>query len=355
MEIRTDQLRPRRLRFIDHSTGAMAPEAADRAVVAERAGFDGFWVGGSRSDPFVSLALASERTTSVRLGTSVLIALARSPMLTATFGNDLQLVSKGRFVLGLGSQVRAHIVRRFAMPWSQPVARMAEYVAAVRAIWDCWRDGTRLCFEGDFYELTLMPPNFSPGANPFGNPPIVLGAFGPVMTELAGRVADGLFAHDFLSRRYLTEVTLPAIERGRAGAANPSAPFEITAAAIVATGATERELADEVERAREHLAFYGSTPAYRGMLELHGYGELHAELHRLSTQGRWQEMARLIPDELVSEIAIVAEPDALARSLFERYDGLADRIDMSSAAAIDWASVVADFRRISAAVAPEGV
>jgi probable F420-dependent oxidoreductase len=340
--------RPRRLRFIDHSTGATAVEAGERALVAERAGFDGFWVGGSRSDPFVALTLAAERTTSVRLGTSVVIALARSPMITATLANDLQLVSEGRFVLGLGSQVRAHIVRRFAMPWSRPVARMAEHVAAIRAIWDCWRDGTPLRFEGDFYRLTLMTPNVDPGPNPFGNPPIVLGAFGPVMTELAGRVADGLFAHDFLSPRYLREVTLPAIERGRAAAVHPDAPFELTGAAMVATGADERELAAETERVRAHMAFYGSTPAYRGLLDLHGYGDLHTELHQLSQQGRWSEMAQLVPDALVSEVAVVAPPGELAGALFERYDGLADRIDMFSTANVDWSSVVADFRRLSA-------
>lgn len=332
---RTD---PPRLRVLDRSSASPPGAVRGLAATAERDGFGGYWQGGSRHEPFLAVSEASTGTSRIRLGTAVAIAFAHTPMTVATFANDLQLLAEGRFVLGLGPQIRAHIVRRFAMPWSQPVDRMVEYVEALRAIWTCWAEGTPLAFDGRFYQLSLMPPHFSPGPNPFGPPPVHLGAFGPKMTAAAGRVADGFITHDFATPRYLRQVTLPALAAGRA-AADRTSPLEVVVAAMVVTGADEREMAAELEAARAHIAFYGSTPAYRGVLAMHGYEGLFDELHQMTRAGDLDGMAALVPDELVHEIAVVAEPDHLVPAIFERYGDLADRVMTFSSAGIDWRAV----------------
>jgi probable F420-dependent oxidoreductase len=335
-----------RLQHLDRANQSSVDALAPLAAAAESDGFAGLWCGGSRHDPFLMLAQIAGRHTRLRLGTGVAIAFARSPMVTAVMANDLHAMTEGRFVLGLGSQIRAHIVRRFSMPWSHPAARMREYVEALRAIWDCWREGTPLNFEGDFYRFTLMTPHFNPGPNAFGNPKVLLGALGERMTEVAGAVADGLIVHDFVTPEYLRRVTTPAFERGRAAASRSAGPPEVVMIGMVVTGRDEQELAEQTSIVRQHVAFYASTPAYRPVLQLHGYDELHAELHAMSRRGDWSRMAGAVPDELVREVAVVAEPARLASAIVERYGDLVDRFTTFSDAAIDWNAVVDDFRSL---------
>jgi probable F420-dependent oxidoreductase len=305
---------------------AITPLAAEAAAVAaEAAGYDGTIMPETQHDPFVALALAARATTRLTLSTGIAVAFARSPMTTAMAANDLQTISGGRFVLGLGSQVKAHIERRFSMPWSQPAARMQEYVEAVRAIWQSWQTGDRLRFEGQFYRHTLMTPFFSPGPNEFGTPPIWIAAVGEGMAETAGRVADGLIAHGFTTRRYLTEVTIPAVRRGQDAAGRSAADVGLSVSPFVALGegaALDRAIA----AVRAQIAFYASTPAYRGVMELHGWQDVADQLHALSTRGGWGEMGALVTDDMLAEFAAVGTPAEVGAVLRERFDGLATRM-----------------------------
>ncbi len=300
--------------------------AAEQAVSLEDAGYAGAWTAEIKNDPFLPLALATGPTRRIELGTSIAVAFARNPMLVANIGHDLQRHSHGRFVLGLGSQVKAHVTRRFSMEWSRPAARMREFIAATRAIWASWQDGSRLDFRGDFYSHTLMTPMFDPGPNPYGTPKVFLAGVGELMTEVAGEVCDGFFCHGFTTERYLREVTLPALERGRARSGRRREDFEISGPAFVVTGTTEEEMAASAAATRSQIAFYGSTPAYRGVLDLHGWGELGDELHAMSKDGRWAEMGDAVDDEVLDAFAVVAEPSRLAAGLQERYGDVIDRI-----------------------------
>ena len=314
----------------------------------EEIGYDGVFSFEAKHDPFVALAVAAEHTTRVQLGTAIAIAFARTPMNLAYLGNDLQLVTGGRFVLGLGSQVRPHIVHRYGAEWSEPARRMHELVRAVSAVFDAWETGERLAFEGEFYRHTLMIPAFDPGPNPFGRPPVYVGGFGPRMVATAGEVADGLITHPFTTRESLETVTLPALERGLAASGRTRADVQVVCATLLVT--SDRE--DELERlrgvARQQLAFYGSTPAYAPTLECHGWGDLHPELNRLSKEGRWEEMAGLIDDEVLDAIAVVGEPASIAPKLRARLDGIADAVSLTNNRAPDpdhWAGVVAGLKK----------
>jgi len=235
-------------------------------------------------------------------------------------------LSDGRFRLGLGTQIKAHIEKRFSMPWSKPAARMRELIQAVRAIWAAWNEGAPLDFRGEFYRHTLMTPFFDPGPNPFGIPKIQLAAVGERMTEVAGEVADGVILHGFTTERYVREVTLPALERGFAKGGKTRADFEICGPLFVVTGVND----EEIERARagtkEQIAFYGSTPAYRPVLELHGWGDLQDDLNRLSKQGEWVAMGDLITDEILETFAVVAEPEDVPKALLARFGDVVDRL-----------------------------
>ncbi|GAA4686745.1 LLM class F420-dependent oxidoreductase [Pseudonocardia yuanmonensis] len=303
--------------------GSADPREAARR--AEEAGYDGLWAAEVTHDPFVALTLAAAVTERAELGTSIAVAFARNPMTLAGTANDLQVLSGGRLLLGLGTQVRAHMTRRFSMPWSQPAARMREFVLAMRAIWDCWADGTRLDFRGEFYSHTLMTPMFVPEPHGFGAPKVLLAGVGPAMTETAGEVADGFLCHGFTTQRYVREVTLPALQRARGGELGD---FQLVGLPMIATGRTEEELAKAVEGVRAQIAFYGSTPAYRGVLELHGWGALGEELHALSTQGEWERMGTLIDDDVLSAVAVVGEPDAIPPELVRRYGDLFSRCSL---------------------------
>jgi len=328
----------------DPSASPLAIEAA--AVRAERDGFDGVLSVELKHDPFVSLALAARATERVRLTSSIAVAFARNPANTAMLANDLQLVSDGRFVLGLGTQVKAHIERRFSMPWSHPARRMREYIQAVRAIWASWETGERLNFRGEFYNHTLMSPMFSPGPNPHGNPPVVLAAVGELMAQTAGEVADGLLAHTFTTRRYLDEVTVPALARGRA-ASGRTDPVEISLPAFVALGTTDAELATAQAAVKKQIAFYGSTPTYKPVLELHGWESVHEELHRASLNGEWDAMGRLITDEMLDAFAVSGSPAEVAAGLRERFGGVVSRLSFSAPYAVPdevWAEVLTALR-----------
>jgi probable F420-dependent oxidoreductase len=314
----------------------------------EEIGYDGVFSFEAKHDPFVALAVAAEHTTRVQLGTAVAIAFARTPMNLAYLANDLQLVTEGRFLLGLGSQVRPHIVHRYGAAWSEPARRMHELVRAVGAVFDAWETGGNLSFDGDFYRHTLMIPAFDPGPNPFGRPPVHVGGFGPRMVAVAGEVADGLITHPFTTRESLETVTLPALERGLAAAGRTRTDIRVVCATLVVTADREEELSRLRDVARRQLAFYGSTPAYASTLECHGWGDLHPALNRLSKEGRWDEMAGLIDDEVLETIAVVGEPATIAAKLRARLDGIADAVSLTNNRAPDpghWAGVVADLKR----------
>jgi probable F420-dependent oxidoreductase len=313
----------------------------------EEIGYDGAFSFEAKLDPFLPLALAAEHTRTLRLGTAIAIAFGRNPMNLANAAHGLQAISGGRFILGLGSQVKPHIEKRFSMPWSHPAARMREIVLAVQAIFACWEGKEKLDFRGDFYTHTIMIPAFDPGPNPFGPPPIFTGGFGPLMTAVAGEVADGFFAHPFNSRKSLMENTLPALERGLATSGRTRDDLEIICATLTVTADTEEDFDRVKLAARKQLAFYGSTPAYRPTLECHGWEALHIELNRLSKAGKWDDMTHLIEDEVLETLAVVGPRNEIAQRLHERLDGIADGVSLTHNRAPDpeqWADVVADLR-----------
>jgi len=294
----------------------------------ERIGYDRAFSFEAKHDPFIPLAVAAEHTKDLGLGTAIAIAFGRTPMTLANVGWDLQTVTGGRFTLGLGSQIRPHIEQRFSMPWSKPVARMGEMVQAIRAIWAAWESGDRLDFDGEFYTHTRMIPAFDPGPNPFGLPGIFTAGFGPAMTAVAGEVADGFFVHPVNSRRSLQELTLPALAEGASRAGRDPADVEVVCVTIIVTGRDEQEFEASRAAVREQLAFYGTTPAYRPVFDLHGYGDLQPELASLGAAGRWAEMAALIGDDLLETIAVVAEPADVAPAVAARLDGISDHVSL---------------------------
>jgi probable F420-dependent oxidoreductase len=310
---------------VDGGLGAIAG-AGTTARSLEKAGYDGAWSAETSHDPFLPHVLAAEATSSLQLGTGIAVAFARSPMTLANTAWDLQLLSEGRFLLGLGSQIKPHITKRFSMPWSSPAARMREMILAIRAIWDCWDGKGKLDFRGDFYQHTLMTPFFDPGPSPYGHPKVFLAAVGAKMTEVAGEVADGMLCHGFTTASYLHEATLPALDAGLAKSNRTRADLELSIPAFIVTGKDEDEMARSATGVRRQVAFYGSTPAYRPVLEHHGWGDLQDELNRLSKQGEWNAMGDLITDEILDAFAVVAEPHDVAAKLLERWGGLVDRI-----------------------------
>ena len=311
---------------VDGAVSSQLANIAKAASTLERRGYDCCWTAEINHDPFLPLVLAAEHTTRIELGTSIAVAFARNPMTVANVGWDLQAYSQGRFLLGLGSQVQAHIEKRFSMPWSQPVRRMREFVLALHEIWSCWRDGTKMGFEGDFYTHKLMTPMFTPEPQPYAFPKIFVAAVGEVMTEMCGEVADGMLAHAFTTKRYFEEVTTPALLRGMQRSGRQRSEFQLSAPIFVVTGNDESELAAGAVGTRKQIAFYGSTPAYRKVLELHGWGELHTELHRLSRAGEWDVMGSLIDDEILETFAVVAPLDEVSDKIRDRCDGVIDRV-----------------------------
>jgi probable F420-dependent oxidoreductase len=298
--------------------------AAARAQELEALGVDGVFSFENAHDLFFPLVAAAP-ACSLDLMTNVAIAFPRSPMHLANAAYDLQLLSEGRFRLGLGSQVRAHVEKRFGAQWGKPVAHMREWVLAIKAILEHWQHGTPLKFEGTYTRHTLMTPAFNPGPNPHGIAPILVGALGPKMNEMAAEVADGILVMPFNSGAHMSERTMPAIDRGLATAGRTRDDIEIIVAAIVGVGRNDEEL-EQARGVRNLLAFYGSTPAYRPVLDVHGWGELQPELNRLSKQGGWATMGTLITDEMVDTIAVHGTPDQVAEEILRRFGAYSNRV-----------------------------
>ena len=310
---------------VDGTVGWQLDKVGAEARALEEMGYSGIMTAETGHDPFFPLLMAAQTTDRVDLMTAIAVAFARSPMTLANVGHDLNAASKGRFVLGLGSQIRAHITKRFSMPWSNPAPRMREFILAMRAIWANWHRGEPLQFTGKFYNHTLMTPFFAPSNTTYGPPRVFLAAVGPLMTEVAGEVADGVIIHAFTTEKYLRETTLPALERGFAKAGKKREDFEISYPAFIVTGQTEEALAEAKVQTRRQIAFYGSTPAYKPVLDSIGAGGLQPELNAMSKQGRWAEMGTLIDDNLLNEFAVIGEPQTIPARFKSRYGDLVDR------------------------------
>lgn len=336
---------------VDGGIGNDLRLAPGQAKDLENKGYTGAWTAETAHDPFFPLLLAAEHTERMQLGTSIAVAFARNPMILANIGWDLQAYSKGRFMLGLGSQIKPHIEKRFSMPWSSPAARMKDMILAMRSIWDCWLNGTKLEYRGEFYKHTLMTPFFAPGPDelaPYGPPKIFLAGVGELMTEVAGEVCDGFLCHGFTTEKYLREVTIPALARGRGKAGKTMEGFEIVGPSFVVTGTTEEEMRLAAAGTRQQIAFYGSTPAYRGVLDIHGWGGLQEELNTMSKAGQWVEMGNLITDEILNTFAVVGEPEQIAPELKHRYEDVISRISFYAPYKSDperWQRVLDDLSR----------
>ena len=307
------------LMFDPVRVGAMAAQL-------EEVGFDGAYTFEGQSDPFISVAAAAMHTQKMDLMTSIAVAFARNPMSLAYLGNDLQNLSGGRFILGLGAQVKAHIERRFSMPWGKPASRMREMVLAIRTIWDSWQTGERLKFEGEFYQHTLMSPVFSPPPNEFGLPKIYIAGVGPVMTEVAAEVGDGYFVHPFNTQQSMDKLSLAAVQRGLDKAGKSRDDYNVAVQVMTATGLNDESMEAAIGSARNQIAFYASTPAYLPVLECHGWEALQPEALKLTREGKWLELSKLVDDDMLNTFAVVGTPAEVARQLVERYNGKADRI-----------------------------
>jgi probable F420-dependent oxidoreductase len=325
--------------------------AADIARRAEELGFDYLATPEIDADPFLPLVACALATERIRLRTAIAVAFPRSPMVVAEIAWGLHVNSGGRFTLGLGTQVKGHNERRFSVPWVEPAKRMREYVEALRAIWRCWEKGAPLAYEGEHYRFTLMTPEFSPPASGLPPVPVYIAAVRPTMIRLAGRVCDGVRLHGFCTRRYLAEVALPAIEAGLARGGRARQHFEVCGGGFIATGRDEATVARALEGIRYRIAFYGSTRTYLPVLSLHGWDDLGAELHRLSKEGRWTEMAARVPDDVVRAFTAAATYGNLRRAVEERFGGLSDSIELAlptDVPAGEAREVLADVRRIPA-------
>jgi len=301
-------------------------KVGEMACELEQAGFDGAYTFEGQSDPFISLTVAAMKTQKIELMTSIAVAFSRNPMSLAYTANDLQNVSRGRFILGLGTQVKAHIERRFSMPWSKPAARMREMVLAMRAIWACWESGDKLNFEGEFYQHSLMSPIFSPGPNEHGVPPIFLAGVGPLMTEVAAEVGDGYFMHPFNTEKSMDELSLAAVSRGLEKAGKSRRDFTVSAQVVTATGLDEQSLLAAIASAKNQIAFYASTPSYLPVLQCHGLEDLQVQANKLSREGKWTQLTALIDDDILRTFAVVGTPAEVAAQIASRYQGKVDRI-----------------------------
>jgi probable F420-dependent oxidoreductase len=305
-------------------------EAGDHARRLEGLGVDGAYTFEGPHDVFTPLVLAATSSTSLELATNVAIAFPRNPIQLAHQAWDLQLLSKGRFTLGLGSQIRAQVEKRYGAGFERPIARMREMVGALRAIFASWETGERLDFRGEFTTHTLMPPMFNPGPHPYGLPPIALGGLGPQMVSLAAEVADGLYVMPFNTARHFRQRTLPAMEAGLARAGRSRDSLTVTGEVIVCCGRDEAELETACVAGRWLLSFYASTPAYRPVLEVEGWGDLQPELNALSKSGRWDEMPARIDDSMLATLAAVGSPAEVAADIVDRFGGLADRVGFTT-------------------------
>jgi len=318
---------------VDRTISSDLHAVAERTREAEINGYDGVATTEMANDPFMPIVLAAEHSERMELATAIAVAFARNPMSLAVLAHDLNAYSEGRFILGLGSQIKPHITKRFSMPWSAPAARMKEMILAIRAIWACWYDGEKLDFHGEHYAHTLMTPMFTPDVKQFGASKIHLAAVGPRMTEVAAQVADGILLHPFTTEAYFKEVTVPTVARAMEAEGRDRSAFEFSLPVMAATATTEEELVKARFRLKKRIGFYGSTPAYRVVLEHHGWGDLQDELNMMSKQGRWDAMADVITDEIFDTFAMVGTPEQVTDQVIERFGGSLDRVtvDLSPA------------------------
>ncbi|MCX7381954.1 MAG: TIGR03617 family F420-dependent LLM class oxidoreductase [Alphaproteobacteria bacterium] len=298
------------------------------AARAEADGFDGVTTPELAHDPFIPLAMAAVATSRVELATSVAIAFPRSPMIVANLAWDLHAASGGRYVCGLGTQVKAHNERRFSVPWISPAPRMSEYIRALRAIWRCWETGEKLNFKGKFYNFTLMTPEFSP--KPTGLPmvPLMIAAVGPEMQKAAARHCDGVRLHGFATRKYVEEIVRPLLAGELAKRSAGLDHFEVTGGGFVATGPDEAAVKTAAEKIRYRVAFYGSTPAYRGVFDIHGLSDLGVKLHEASRRGEWEKMAAMVDDDVLDLFCARATYDKLPNAIADRFGGIADAVSI---------------------------
>ncbi|KPK14000.1 MAG: hypothetical protein AMJ62_14270 [Myxococcales bacterium SG8_38] len=308
----------------ENNDWAKLAEAGRRA---EACGFDGFAVPEITADPLLNAAMVARATERIQARTAIVVAFPRSPMVLAEQAWSIQVNSKGRFALGLGTQVRAHNERRFSTPWKAPRSRMVEYVEALRAIWRCWELGERLDYRGEHYQLTLMTPEFTPPKSNLSMVPIYLAAVRPKMIESAAAVADGLRLHFFCTKKYLQEVIWPAIERGLDSVGRPRSELEVCGGGFIMTGPDEATVMKNREWVRYRVAFYGSTPAYLPVMSLHGWDDLASKLNHMSKTGQWKQMAAEVPDEVVDEFGVFATYDELPKAIEARFGGISDTVE----------------------------
>lgn len=322
------------------------PEAA-RA--AEEAGFDGVWTAETAHDAYLPLAIAAEHTKTLKLGTSIAVAFPRSPLAHAMLAWDLQALSDGRFMLGLGTQVRAHNERRFGIKWEKPVKRLREMIQVIRAAWETFQTNARPSFKGEFYEFTLMTPFFNPG--PIAKPeiPIYIAGVNELMCRLAGELCDGFHVHPFHTVKYLNEMVLPNIEQGAKKSGRSASACKLSTSAFVVVGDTPEERKKSAAPARQQIAFYASTPQYKAVLDAHGWGDVQAKLNDKTRSGDWAGMADLITDEMLDVFAVTGTWDEIAGKIHARYDGLLDRVGFyipyrKGEKTEQWAKVISAFR-----------
>lgn len=311
---------------IDSGVFSQATDLPAAVKEIESLGFDGIYTLEGPNDPFISATVAALNTSSATIMTSIAVAFARNPMNIAYIGNDLQNLSKGRFILGLGTQVKSHVEHRFSMPWGKPVARMRDMVLAIRAIWDSWQTGERLNYQGEYYHHTLMVPTFMPQPNPYGPPKIYLAGVGPKMTAMVGELADGYFVHPFGSKKSLDELTMPALQQGFQRAGRDGGDFDVAAQIMTATGLDAKQMDEAIASARNQIAFYGSTPAYLPVLEVHGWGDMHLEWKQMVRENRWADMAASVTDDMLYAFATVGTPEEVAKQIVDRSAGRLQRV-----------------------------
>ena len=319
-----------------------------RAQELEEAGIQALYSSEVAREPFLPLMLAAEHTRKPDLMTSIAVAFSRSPMTLAAVAHELNAYSGGRFVLGLGSQVKSHVLWRFNMPWSKPAARMKEMIQALHAIWDSWYEGKALDFRGEFYTHTLMTPRFMPGNIEAGRPRVVVAAVGPLMTQAAAEVSDGVICHAFTTEKYMREVTVPAVETTLAAHGRARKAFEIIYPAFTVVAKDDEDLAQQTKAMRQLVAFYASTPAYRAVLDVHGWGDLQADVQKLVKADRWSETGDLIDDQVLHAFVTIGDAAQVGEKLAKRFGGMVDRLNISNrTASLSELSTIVDLLKAS--------
>ncbi len=299
--------------------------AAAAAVEASDLGYHGFFSSETQYDPFFPLAFAGAEATSLELGTAIAVAFPRSPMVTAMTSWDLARLSGGRFILGLGTQIRPHITRRFSTEWGNPGPRLRDYILSLKAIWDTWQNAAPMRYDGEFYKFTLMTPFFNPGPIPKPDIPIYIAGVGPYLSKIAGEVCDGFFVHPFHTAKYLDDVVIPNIEVGAGDTSRVLDDVNMAASVFIMTGDSQAEIEEAMEPVRAQISFYASTPSYRPVLEANGW-DFGDELNAMSKRGEWAEMPAVVPDEAVLEVGVAAPIDKLAEAIKTRYGDRLQRI-----------------------------